>query len=374
MKYQVKQLSPDLEQIVCAAAITGLLPLDAVPVDALGKNAMEVISGCQYLAERGHKAPFPRQSVLVAAVDFAGAEASELRGYIADALKVGVGKEVKDILKSLNDQEQLRAIINEASSQLESRVFSPGAFKPLLEAQPTGGLQSASDLLKDGKLPPIPSGVQISLPRLNEASGGVFGMWAIGGKKKMGKSTLAVQLSLEVARVQPVVYYDMENGENTLLYRIGRIFGGDIKKVREATKQFYMRSSAKTLDQDLAAVPAPALLVIDSLQKLPTKLDQRRTGLDAWLLRLEALKKQGYSVLLVSELNGFGGYKETGEVEYTVDMGLQLVGNGDYVTVNCVANRHRKNEGEICNLERVNEWAFAETDDYTPKEEEELGL
>ena len=196
-------------------------------------------------------------------------------------------------------------------------------------------------------------------------------MWAIGGKKKMGKSTLAVQLSLEVARVQPVVYYDMENGESVLLYRIGRMFGGDVKKVREATKQFYMRSSARTLDADLAAVPPPPLVVIDSLQKLPTKLDQRRTGLDAWLLRLEALKKQGYSVLLVSELNGFGGYKETGEVEYTVDLGLQLVGNGDYVTVNCVANRHRPNEGEICNLERVNEWAFAETDDYTPTTEME---
>lgn len=363
-KYQIKQLSPDLEQSLIAAALTGILPLGSVPEDALSKLAREVYSGASYLAERGHKAPFARQSVLVAAVDFFGADASELRPYITEVLKTGVGKEVDDLLRGLDEQESLRAIVNEASSQLETREFSPGAFLPLLEARHSSALQSASDLLKDGKLPPIPSGVPISFPRLQAATGGLFGVWAIGGKPKMGKSTLAVQLSLEAAKTMPVLYYDMENGEQVFLYRVGCMFGGDIQKVRQATKQLFIRSSAKDLDKDTLTVPAPALVVVDSVQKLPTKIDQRRNGIDAWLLRFEQLKRRGYTVLLVSELNGFGGYKETGEIEYTADLGLQLIGNGDYVTVNCVANRHRKQVGEICNLERSTDWSFAEADDY----------
>jgi KaiC/GvpD/RAD55 family RecA-like ATPase len=362
--YQVKQLSPDLEQSLVAAFLAGLLPLGTVPEDALSKLAKESFEAASWLASKGHKAPFTRNSVLSAAVDFFGADASELRPYLAAVLKVGVGREIDDLLLALDEQESLRAIVNEASNQLETREFNPGAFLPLLESRQTTGLVSAGDLLKDDKLPPIPTGVPIALPRLQEATGGLFGVWAIGGKPKMGKSTLAVQLSLEVAKAMPVLYYDMENGEQVFLYRVGCMFQGDIKKVREATKQLYIRSSSKDLDKDVLAVPAPALIVVDSLQKLPTKLDQRRTGIDAWLLKFEQLKRRGYTVLLVSELNGFGGYKETGEVEYTVDLGLQLIGNGDFVTVNCVANRHRKHVGEICNLERSNDWSFVETDDF----------
>jgi hypothetical protein len=344
--------------------------LGSVPDDALSKLARQAYEGAAYLSARGHKPPFARNSVLCAAVDFHGADASELRPYLAQVLKTGVGMEISDLLRGLDEQESLKAIVNEASEQLEAREFNPGAFAGLLEARHKSALQSASDLLKDDKLPPIPSGVPISLPRLQEISGGIFGVWAIGGKPKMGKSTLAVQLSLEVAKAMPVLYYDLENGETVLLYRIGCMFEGDIQKVREATKQFYIRSVPKDLEKDVLSVPAPALVVIDSLQKLPTKIDQRRTGIDAWLLKLEALKKRGYTVLIVSELNGLGGYKETGEVEYTVDLGLQLIGNGEFVTVNCVANRHRKTTGEICDLERVNDWSFTEVDGYTPSSKE----
>lgn len=359
---ELKQISYDLEKLVVAALVRGLVGLDVVPKDALSKEGKEIVAGVDYLLKLGHKTPISRGTALSAAVDVGGGDRAALAEYMSAVMKEGGGKEVGAILEAIAEQNTLTEIVNEANRQLAERTFSPTSFAPLLAVKPKDRLVPAGELLVDGQLPPIPSGVPVSLPTLQEVSGGVFGVWVIGGKAKAGKSTLAVQLAVEVSQTVPVIYYDMENGEQVLLYRLGKALGS-AQAVKEATKQFYLRRSTKTLEQDLAHVPAPAVIVIDSLQKLPTKMDQRRTGLDHWLGRFEALKAAGYTIMIVSEVNGFGGYKETSEIGYTADFAFQVENHGDYASLLVTENRHRQQTGHICDVERVNDWFFKEADD-----------
>lgn len=355
-------ISEELEQSLISAAVRGLIKLDVIPVSDLSPNGKAVCSAIEFLAAAKKKAPYSATSVLTAACDVAGADKTKLRPYLDKALKVDAGAESAEIMAKLHEQQALAEIVNIAGRQLSERAFDPNEFKQCFSIKKTTTLKPASELIVGDKLPDTPTGYSIpSLPSLTEASGGVMGVWAVGGKSKVGKSTLGVQISLEVP--VPVLYYDMENGEQVLLYRIGKAFGGDVKKVKERTSRFYIRNHIKTLAQDLAAVPAPALIVIDSIQKLPTKLDQRRAGIDAWLAKFERLKEDGYTTLLISELNGFGGYKETGEIEHTVDFGMQLRRDGDLVIAHVVANRHRPHYGDIFAIERVNDWWIKESAD-----------
>lgn len=374
-------VSRDLEHALVGALVRGQVEPDIVPKSALSKEGQAVVEGVEFLRSKKTKArrnnPISRQDILIAAGDAMGGDKDTLRPYIVEVMDQG-GEEVSVVLQALMEQQALQGIINEASTQIAGHTFDPSAFKPHFEVKKSHGLAPASTLLVNDKLPPIPSGVPVSLPMLQAASGGIFGVWVIGGKSGVGKSTLGWQLTIEVARTMPALVYDMENGETTLLYRIGKALGGDIQKVKEATKQIYIRRNIRTLTEDLAAVPAPALIVVDSLQKLPTKIDQRRGGIDHWLNRLESLKDQGYSVLIISELNGLGGFKETGEIEYTADFGMQLWPRDEGVEVQVLKNRHRPELGHICDLSRVNGWWFQEADDLgtdrSDNAADELGL
>jgi replicative DNA helicase len=84
------------------------------------------------------------------------------------------------------------------------------------------------------------------------------------------------------------------------------------------------------------------LVVLDSLHKLPFKnLTERRTGIDAWLRHMEAIRdEQNVSFLVVSELSrGEGGtyskkpdlasFKESGDIEYSADNAMILVPDWD---------------------------------------------
>jgi hypothetical protein len=202
-------------------------------------------------------------------------------------------------------------------------------------------------------------------------------MWAIGGEPGVGKSTLACQISLIAGQHMPVLYYDFENGTNVLVSHMYTGLKQDKERLTKYTQRLYMRESIRTLEADLISVPAPALIVVDSLQKLPTRTDQRRTGLDQWVHRFEQLKKRGYTVILLSELNrggyqGAGGkikysYKETGEIEYSGDFCIELRESRkdkELTELWVVKNRHFQEKGHIVNLERVNAWWFREVEAY----------
>jgi hypothetical protein len=83
------------------------------------------------------------------------------------------------------------------------------------------------------------------------------------------------------------------------------------------------------------------------------------------------MKLLGHCVLLVSEKNrafygktGQAGYKESGEIEYTADVGVELLEvkgtNGAVVELSLNKNRNWPQKGYITTLSRVNDWWFTE--------------
>lgn len=260
------------------------------------------------------------------------------------------------------DRDALIEQVREAGRRL--RDESPGA--------PPEPLVPARALLGEG-YPTPPTGLELkTLPKLQGATGGIFGVWALAGETGLGKSALAWQLALDVGQRAPVLVYDFENGARVLLWRLSEITQGDLEKGRRFTERIFIRESIKSLEGDLAQIPAPALIVVDSIQALPAKIEHRKEGLDKWLYRFEAIAKSGYSVLMVSEVprSAYGGearvssFKESGTIEFKSHVGIQLTpGENGEVDVNIVKNRHRPTKGLISTLRRVRGWRFVEKEE-----------
>jgi hypothetical protein len=78
----------------------------------------------------------------------------------------------------------------------------------------------------------------------------------------------------------------------------------------------------------------PLLIVIDSLQKLPMELEDRRAGVDAWVRLLETVRHEhDAAVLLISEIKrdlkgqytaNEAAFKESGGIEYAADLAMTL--------------------------------------------------
>jgi len=116
-------------------------------------------------------------------------------------------------------------------------------------------------------------------------------------------------------------------------------------------------------------IGAPALIIIDSLQTLPTNLSHRRSSLDKWLVDFKSIHKRGFTFVLVSEVGrnsygepGLDSFKETGEIEYACSFGCILTGDPEEedepVTFTIVKNRHSKKKGHLLDLERDEKKTF----------------
>jgi hypothetical protein len=130
-----------------------------------------------------------------------------------------------------------------------------------------------------------------------------------------------------------VLYYDFENTSRELIRRVSCLCPS-LESVRDTLKLCYYRSSIKTLSHDIETLGEDLLLIVDSFQKLPARINHKRESLEDWLHKFEEIKKCGISIIILSEVDkasyktgrspSMGDYKETGEVEYSVDTGLQL--------------------------------------------------
>jgi AAA domain-containing protein len=364
------KFSQALELYVIAALLSGKIALDTVQSEELSKPGVQIKSALENLAAKGSIAPFDHESVLLVASEIFGAEKALIRVYLQKVIAAGTANEIKDIVQTVREREVLIDLVNAASKQLGTGVLDTNSLKEILNVQTqTNNLHPATHLLDNG-IPPIPFGVPVpSLPAFTEASGGLFGVVIIGGETGVGKSCLAWQLALEVGRKQPVLYYDMELGAPTLLHRTGEICRGNLEAAKRAVRQVYIRESIRSLDADTKAIPPPATIVIDSIQKLPTSILHRRVGLDSWVNKAETLAKQGYSVIVTSEKQRSaygqataGGYKESGSIEYAASFGVQLIKDDETLKVICIKNRARPVTGLICTLERHPDrtWWFKE--------------
>lgn len=367
------QLSPELERLAMCAVIKGVVPETDVHVEELSKIGKVVLHAIENIREGGGTDEINQQALLVAAAEIIGADSSAVKTYLSSCLSAGATLDVRELLRVTREKCTVVDVLNEAGQQLASGKLDVGKIEELTNAS-TGydcTLTSISDQLKNG-IPKQPVGVRLkSLPTLSEASGGLMGMWAIAAEAGVGKSSLTVQLIREYSRVGPVLLYDMENGAGVTLYRIGKHFNMDLDEARRQTRNIFYRDSIKTLNADLKMFRGQkCLIVVDSLQKLPASVEKRRESIGAWVYRLESLKKNGHTILIVSEKSreqygkvSQAGFKESGEVEYTADFGFQLIAEKDMpemCKVIIVKNRHRPVLGQICSIERVNGFSFAE--------------
>lgn len=349
----------------------GTVPREAVELEEMNKVGRTILSVLDNLLNGGSKPPFPPGAVLLTATEVLGVNKEALKQYLRVMIEENVGAEAGAILQKVRDKQLMVDVLNETTSQLQKGLLDVGAITALCserKGEAAGGPTSVSEALKNG-LPDPPVGIPIdSLPTLTKATGGIIGMWAIAGQSGIGKSALAWQILIDAARSMPAIVYDFENGFPVLMDRLRYIFKGDVEKIREAMKNVYLRESIRTLDQDLNQIPAPAVVVVDSVQKLPTSVTHKTSSLDSWVHRLEALKKRGYSVVLVSEIPrsqydagpSMSVFKQTGEIEYAADAGMQLIPTRDLLEVHIVKNRHRPSQGHITTLRRRNDWWFKE--------------
>jgi Mrp family chromosome partitioning ATPase len=256
----------------------------------------------------------------------------------------------------LRDRSTLLALTNEISHQLTTGDLDVAKLQTHFSQQ---GIQTdlttvADDL--EGGVPEPPSGPSIlTMPTLSKVTNGVYGVYIIAGVPGVGKSTLASQIVADVATRQPVVVYDIENGRMVLLYRMAQAWGAD--KARKLGKRMYIREGLRTLSKDLSIIKPPATILVDSIQKINSKGgDDRRAGLDDWIHHFEELKRRGYNVVLVSEINrqSYTGdpkldcFKETGALEYAADSAHVLQeADGGMLRIFVVKNRHYEFKGQL---------------------------
>jgi hypothetical protein len=209
--------------------------------------------------------------------------------------------------------------------------------------------------------------------KMDKALGGLHGVNIMGGLPKAGKSCFFIQVATEMARRKvPVIYYDFENGRQKIyqrtLCRLSRLSTDQLRR-NDLTEQEQKRLAAakaalrnllpwfrvvtdRKLDPKLMRSHIDFLrheskseyimVVIDSLHKLPFKdLSERRTGIDAWLRHLEALRDElNVSFLVISELTRgddgqydkqpqLGAFKGSGDIEYSADNAMVLLPQWD---------------------------------------------
>ncbi len=215
-------------------------------------------------------------------------------------------------------------------------------------------------------------GVQTGLPNLDAQIRGLQGIVGILGGPKACKSTLALQIALyNAAQGNPVLFIDRENGLMHMRERIicsyHNICWQDFCKKSEAQRlkafealnrlPFFLSNEPFTIevleawvDALVAGAPGKAVLVLDSLHKLPMDLENMRTSVDRWLLFLDHLKlKHNRKLTIITTCEKRrGAYgeavkdaaKESGRIEYTLEQQLDMRNEDGNIILECTYNRH----------------------------------
>ena len=366
------KLAADLEKALLRSIAEGICRPDIVAEEELSKIGRQTYASICHLLKRKAETPIRPASILLQAQSLFGVEKEEFKDYLKSMKDLEVGSEVSSILRSAREKTLLVHLINEAGGQLAKGHLDVGEIGRLLERDSTvqSDIKALAHAVQD-KFPEPPRGIPIrSLPYLSSATNGLIGVWIIGGEPGLGKSTLAFQLALDAAANIPAFYYDLDGtGREWLIDRVRCIAGSSVKTYHKLTERFYLRETIATLDDDLAFVRkehgmGPALLVMDSLQTLPTSIKYKKESLDSWLNRFKQLSKKGFIIVCVSEQNRahygeaqMGGFKGSGDIEYTGSLCMQLLQDEDSdaddpVEAWIVKNRHGKKKGHIIDLER----------------------
>jgi len=366
------RLAADLEKALLRSIAEGICQPDVVTPEELSKTARQTYESICYLLKKKASPPLRPTSILLMAQNLFGVEKEQFKAYLASFKELEAGGEVASIARAAREKALLVRLINEAGTQLAKGHLDVSSIKTLVEANhgASAGIAPLAMSVQD-KFPEPPVGIAIrSLPTISKAANGLIGVWIIGGEPGLGKSTLAFQLALDAASNIPAIYYDSDGtGYEWLLDRTRCIAGSSIKTFRKLTEKLYLRETISTLEDDLSFArkehgEGKILIVVDSLQSLPSSIKYKKESLDSWLNRFKQLTKKDVIVLAVSEQNRatygeakMSGFKGSGDIEYAGSLCMQLLqeedsDSDDPVEVHIVKNRHGKRKGHIVDLER----------------------
>ena len=237
------------------------------------------------------------------------------------------------------------------------------------------GQQSDYELFLDWN-EQVTHGIKSGISALDKEIRGLQGIVGILGGPKACKSTLVLQVALHNAvNKNPVLFIDRENSRSLMYQRLMcNLYGYSWDQFKALSREervecfeklnkypfslvttpFTMTSLEAYVDEMIQTVPkgGHALLVLDSLHKLPMQLDNMRMSVDGWLLFLDHLK-QKYNRKLVTIITcekRRGAYdeavkdaaKESGRIEYTLEQQIDLrISHEDKsIIMECTYNRH----------------------------------
>lgn len=365
-------LSPKLEATVLAAIVKGLVPPSTLHSGELSRSGQLVLASITQLRQTV-EGPIELSSIATYVTDVLGRSRSEVTKLLKSIHNIEVGKEIDEVLQKVRYKQALVGLVNEASAQLSSGEFD--LFKLTEQIQQTGessdSLVSLADQITGKREMPEGPPIQ-SLPSLSEAMGGLIRFIVVGGPPEVGKSKLVMQFALAGAKEKNILYYDFENPVEDLDARLTKIFKTP-KRAKKATQNIFFKDSVSEFGRDLLAVGKDSIIIIDSLQNLPTSTKDHRISLNKWIARLKLLSKRGYTIIATSEVGrgayedrvGQRDYKETGAIEYGVTVGIRMVPvkESGEVELHIVKNRNRPVKGLICYLEpdiKYGGWIYKE--------------
>ena len=173
--------------------------------------------------------------------------------------------------------------------------------------------------------------------------GGILpgGVVLLAGQPGIGKSTLLLQVTASIAKLQPVLYASGEESASQVKLRASRL-GAD------ASEQ--LNFVASTSADDIAATirsGAYKLVVIDSIQTLSLEEITSAPGTVSQITNssnviIRAAKEAGAAVVLVGHVTKEGSIAGPKVLEHLVDVVLQFEGDryGGFKVVRAVKNRY----------------------------------
>ena len=363
-------MNQTLEFTVIYALIVGsLTPKQVKPhLPMFSKEGKVAYQGVQWLITQGAEPPFTTQGVKAACVEALGAVDHDIGPYFKQVENTVVGQEIVTVLKGAQDKYKLLQLQQLITKQLAELAFDPSAFKAVIEnTTSTDTMKSLAEQASDWE-DQDDGATRIALGDglrdLQEETRGVSGFWVIGGITGSGKSTLAWQLSVLAGRQRPVLYYDLENTAKVLYERTLASMDGDVRKTYEALRSVYVRTEPREVFREVQELGTQGLIVLDSIQKIPSDVHVKRETMEEWLAKLDRLKQDGHIVIVVSQLNrGEGNYKGTNDIEHTADFGIKLDphdSNPLWSNIYIEKNRHGIHRGFLCTLKREKSWLWTQ--------------
>lgn len=204
----------------------------------------------------------------------------------------------------------------------EPREPSAPPVASIAQGDDQGNRKRRSRLMIDmiNSAPPVTTGRAIrNFPLLTEVIGGLRGITILGGPTGHAKSRLAGNIVAGVGGPDlPVLYLDLENDDQVdengepVTRTVGDWIAEAYSLGCPALKTLHGCHSFDVLKEDVPTFAPPALIVIDTIQSVVGQSGDRMrvdmVGLVEWA---KAQVRRGYLVMLISQVNGIGEFKES---------------------------------------------------------------